>query len=59
MSLAAGDQMDRLPALLDSLRDPAIVSQMKASQRAYTTPHAAEDICHLAERMAVAAAQSC
>lgn len=55
MSLAAGDQLDRLPKMLDSLRDPAVVSRMQTNQRAYTNPHAAEDICHLAERMAGAA----
>ena len=55
MTVCVGGKAVKLTALHDSgnsLRDPAVVSRMQANQRAYTNPHAAEDICHLAERMA-------
>lgn len=51
MSLAVGDDLWKLPAALELIRDPAVVSRLVENQRTCIPRSAAADICDLAERI--------
>lgn len=51
MSVAAGNRDDRLLQALEQLQDPSFLEKMKANQRKYINPYAAEEICDFAEQL--------
>ncbi len=51
MSLAVGENLEKLPEALASLRDPARVMAMQENQRRHVNGHAAADICAIAQQL--------
>lgn len=51
MSLAVGEELDRLPAALEMTRDPKVAAQLAENQRRFIPSNAAQVICDLAQSL--------
>ena len=52
MSLAVGNELEKLPSALKQLEDKAVREQMRKNQRQYVPRSSTDTVCSLAEQLA-------